>query len=250
MNIPRLRVFAGPNGSGKSNLQFDFANKYPTGHFINADLIEKALRELGYISLNDYDLTLDASDWLTFCNSERASSLIKKAANEGYTISLEFAENKIVAESGNTYHYEGALIALFIRYHMLQKGIQFCYETVMSHPGKVDELLEAKKHGFKTYLYYICIDDPLVNVSRVQNRVEKGGHDVPSDKIIERHARSLENLIHAIDASDKVYLFDNSQGDRYRLIAKITEVGELRIEIAPEKLPRWFNQYVIPYFEI
>ena len=28
----------------------------------------------------------------------------------------------------------------------------------------------VKQKGYKTYLYFICIDDPEVNVSRVENR--------------------------------------------------------------------------------
>lgn len=247
MNIARLRVFAGPNGSGKSTLQYDFAERYPTGHFINADLIEKTLQQIGYISLNHYDLNLNASDWIAFCNSERAASLIRKALNQGHIISLDFTENKIVAESDAGYVYEGSLISLFIRHHLLRKGISFSYETVMSHPGKVHELLEAKQLGFKTYLYFVCIDDPMVNVSRVQNRVMKNGHPVPEAKVIDRYTRSLKNLINAIDACSKAYLFDNSQ-DRFRLIAKVTEAGELRIEITPDELPHWFKQYVLPYF--
>ncbi|MDT1000487.1 hypothetical protein RNI08_32675, partial [Pseudomonas aeruginosa] len=76
--------------------------------------------------------------------------------------------------------------------------------------------------GYKIYLYFICIDDPEVNVSRVENRVEKGGHDVSAKKISSRYYNTLKNLITAIEAADKCYLFDNS-GQEFRLIAKITQ---------------------------
>lgn len=88
--------------------------------------------------------------------------------------------------------------------------MDFCFETVMSHPSKIEEVKEAKQKGNKTYLYFICIDDPEVNVSRVENSFEKGGHSVDPNKISSRYYNTLENLIQMIEVIDKSYLFDNS----------------------------------------
>lgn len=116
----------------------------------------------------------------------------------------------------------------------------------MSHPSKIEEIKEAKQNGYKTYLYFICIDDPEVNISRVENRVEKGGHAVAEDKIASRYFNTLENLIHAIEACDKCYLFDNSQ-EEFRLIAKVID-GGLNLEVDSENLPNWFVNYVLSYY--
>jgi len=45
MNTPRVRMFAGPNGSGKSTLN-TILNKELLGIYINADEIEKRLKNL------------------------------------------------------------------------------------------------------------------------------------------------------------------------------------------------------------
>ncbi len=127
-----------------------------------------------------------------------------------------------------------------------KEGLDFCFETVMSHPSKIDEINDAKKNGYKIYFYFICIDDPEVNVSRVENRVEKGGHDVSADKIESRYYNTLKNLISAIEESDKCYLFDNS-GQEFRLIAKINDKG-LLLEAEPDKLPNWFLEHVLKYY--
>lgn len=116
----------------------------------------------------------------------------------------------------------------------------------MSHLSKIDEIIEAKKNGYKIYLYFICIDDPEVNVSRVENRVEKGGHNVSADKISSRYYNTLNNLISAIEQADKCYLFDNS-GQDFRLIAKINQ-DTMSLEVEPEKLPNWFLEYVLKYY--
>ena len=116
----------------------------------------------------------------------------------------------------------------------------------MSHPSKIDEIKEAKQKGYKTYLYFICIDDPEVNVSRVENRVEKGGHDVAPDKISSRYYSTLNNLIHMIENVDKCFLFDNSS-EKFKLIGKVKN-NKLSLEVEPSELPNWFIEYVLKFY--
>ncbi len=100
---------------------------------------------------------------------------------------------------------------------------------------------------YKTYLYFICIDDPEVNISRVENRVDKGGHNVARNKITSRYFNTLRNLIAMIREVDKCYLFDNS-GQEFRLIAKINK-DKMFLEVDPEDLSNWFIEYVLIHFE-
>ncbi|MEA5259171.1 zeta toxin family protein [Arcicella aquatica] len=246
MSKPRLRVFAGPNGSGKSTLFDSFSKKYTTGPFLNADLIEKELATKGYVDLHDYDLSLTQADLDDFFKTERAKSLIEKSSKDKRPIDITIKENVIVDIQKETHSYEGALISAFLRHHVQKQKIDFCFETVMSHPSKIQEIVEAKQNGYKTYLYFICIDDPEVNISRVENRVVKGGHGVDSDKIQSRYYNTLNNLINAIENTDKCYLFDNSE-EEFRLIATKIE-GKLKLEVDSDLLPRWFIDYVLKYY--
>lgn len=242
----RLRIFAGPNGSGKTTLFEALAENYDTGIYLNADYIEKELSIKGFIDLNKYDLNLTEEDLQNFLQTDRAKSLISKANEDQHSIDIFIKENIIVDKEKDTHSYEGALISAFLRFHLQKNYIDFCFETVMSHPSKIEELIEAKKNGYKIYLYFICIDDPEVNVSRVENRVEKGGHDVSADKISSRYYNTLKILISAIEQSDKCYLFDNS-GAEFRLIAKIN-VDAMSLETEPENLPNWFLDYVLEHY--
>ena len=108
----------------------------------------------------------------------------------------------------------------------------------------MDEIIRAKEIGYKSYLYFICLDDPLLNVSRVNNRVEKGGHTVPENKIIERYARVLDLLLPAIEQCDKCFLFDNSSATGMNLIAQIDK-SQMTILVEPDQLPNWFISSVI-----
>lgn len=240
--IKRLRMFAGPNGSGKSTLFESFRENFNPGYFINSDLIEKEISERGYINLEQYDLSLSQKDWDIFCKEKNAQSLFKKAQKDGYKISIAIKENILVIKSEKTHSYEALLITSFLREKIMADGQNFSFETVMSHISKLDELITAKKHGYKTYFYFICLDDPDLNISRVEDRVEKGGHHVDSKKVIRRYSETLENLLPAMKLADKCYLFDNS--DDMKLIAESKD-GNITVLLDEKDLPNWFINYVI-----
>lgn len=109
----------------------------------------------------------------------------------------------------------------------LADGIDHSFETVMSHVSHIDYMRLARAKGFEIRLYFVATDKPDINVGRVANRVVRGGHDVPADRIVSRYHRCLANLPSAIAASDRAAIFDNSQvGQPHRLIAKIVH-GQL-----------------------
>ena len=114
----------------------------------------------------------------------------------------------------------------------------------MSDASKVRFLERAQSMGYRTYLYYVATRDPLINVSRVANRVQNGGHPVPHDKIIERYTRSLDLLWPAIQKSNRAYLWDNS-GALAQLFAEWDE--NHLISHAPT-IPVWFQKFVLDKF--
>lgn len=102
-------------------------------------------------------------------------------------------------------------------------------ETVLSTP-KYRELVEAAKAaGFEVRLIYVLLRTPQMNVERVRLRVLREGHDVPTDKILGRHARSLAQLPWFLTAADRAYVFDNS-GAAPRLIAEKDADGDLLLD--------------------
>lgn len=237
----KIRVFAGPNGSGKSTLFTTIAEKFKVGYFVNSDEIEKEIASKGFINLESYGLHLTEEDLQMFKKEEDAVTLIKKAEQEGHTIDVEIRENVIVDQSKKTHSYEASLITAFLRKHLAANGISYSFESVMSHPSKLNEIKEAKDKGYKTYLYFVCLQDADMNVSRVSNRVEKGGHAVDPERIKRRYGETLNNLFPALLLADKAYLFDNST-DKMELVAE-AENGQ--IEILTNRVPNWFVQYVV-----
>ncbi|HBR11253.1 MAG TPA: hypothetical protein DD740_03385 [Chryseobacterium sp.] len=240
--VKRLRIFAGPNGSGKSTLFETFQRNFDPGIFINSDAIEKEILEKGFRDLQPFGLQLQQDDLDRFFQSTNTKTLLQKSLDTGHKIDIEIRENIIVDKSHDTHSYEAALITPFIREHLLKNDISFSFETVMSHTSKLDEIIEARKLGYKVYLYIICLDQAKLNVSRVDNRVQKGGHYVDPEKIISRYTNTLQNLYPALKMADRAFLFDNS--DEMLLIAEKDD-DALTVNIDAENFPNWFIEFVI-----
>ena len=240
----RIRVFAGPNGSGKSTLFQQLQHTFNTGIFINADIIEQQLSQSGLIDLNAYGIKASEEDFEQFKQSPQASSLIQKAISEKLDIDIGLRENFIVDKSKSSHSYESALAALFIRHLLIRKNKTFSYETVMSHRSKIAELTAAKEAGYRNYLYFVCTDDPLVNIQRVENRVEKGGHAVLDDKISSRYYKTLDNLFDVIRVCYRTYLFDNS-GTTMILIG---EIFADKLTMYTGQVPNWVQQHVLKHY--
>lgn len=238
----RLRIFAGPNGSGKSTLYEELKTRFNTGVFINADNIEKEISDKEFLDLKEYGLHLSQRDLSNFLATPNALSLVEKAKQDGYYIDIKIKKNNILVSSKDTNSYEASLITAFIREHLLKNKSSFCFESVMSHPSKIKEIKEAKQQGYRIYLYFICLDSADVNVSRVQNRVQKGGHYVSPDKVKSRYTKTLENLLPLLRVVDKAYLIDNSND--MTIIAEL-EDGKLTLKEDGDKLPNWFIEYVV-----
>lgn len=132
-----------------------------------------------------------------------------------------------------------------LREGWLEKRISHSYESVMSHHSHLDYIAKANKFGFQSYLYYVCINDPEINLDRVDERVISGGHPVPPDKILSRYQRSLEQLHEMTKLCYRAYFFDNS--NELTPFAEVTPTGFLDIkEKAYNKLqPVWFRNHVL-----
>jgi predicted ABC-type ATPase len=237
-NQPRMRMFAGPNGSGKSTLK-SVIEPYLLGFYINPDEIEKEILDKGFYNLDDLPFKISVLEIIEFFQN---SGLYLKLSFSINLDKLQIEDNKLFFLKIPINSYVSAIFSDFLRHKFLENQISFTFETVMSSDDKVALLAKSQSLGFKTYLYYVSTEHPQINISRVSNRVNLGGHNVPQDKIVQRYYRSLDLLFDAIKYSNRVYLFDNS-GVSKRFIASIEEGKAIDIQI--DTLPEWFEKYVI-----
>ena len=239
----RLRILAGPNGSGKSSVYEALAQNesFHWGVFVNADEIEKKLREEQYIDVLSYGV--EDLDWQKF-QIDYQSFVDLKGGKCGVE-NLRYIDKKLfVLNPDLVDSYLACYVAMCIRNGLLlvKKNITFTIETVMSHESKLDFMRAARECGFRIYLYYISTSSPEINVGRVATRVIRGGHNVPEDKIKSRYERSLRNLHEAILLSDRAYIFDNSESSHQWIAEYDGTTGELRY--IAEEIPQWVGDYL------
>ncbi|HEY3370677.1 MAG TPA: zeta toxin family protein [Prolixibacteraceae bacterium] len=236
-----MRIFAGPNGSGKSTLvKLVERFKVDLGIFINADDIKISLNSNRFLDFTAYQLILDGEDLKA--DFENSPLFIQ---SDGYSLlpRLQFKDNRLLILNQVTVNdYFTSFLSSYLRTQLLTACNKFTFETVMSHPSKLEFIQQAKERGYRIYLYFIALDNPALCVARVEARVKQEGHDVPPQKVIDRYERTMNLLLDAIRIADRAYVFDNSYSEpKMFAIANNKEISIVNTEFAPS----WFQKYVI-----
>lgn len=115
-------------------------------------------------------------------------------------------------------------------------GTSFCFETVFSHPSKIDFIANAKALGYEVTLVLIHLETSDLNLARVHQRVLAGGHNVPQHKTLTRIPRTLQHVKMAAPLCDSVRVLDNSSSDMpFRPILTIKNgVVTAHVSLVPE----------------
>ncbi len=143
--------------------------------------------------------------------------------------------------------YEAAKIAEAMRTQLLQQGRTFCFETIFSHPSKIDFVAQAKAIGYEIILVFIHLHFVSLNQARVAQRVSEGGHHVPEKKVNNRIPRTLQNIKQTLPLCNQCYLLDNSSLDNpFQQIAKLDN-GQLIVKVA--SLPEWAKSLLDDYLD-
>ena len=135
---------------------------------------------------------------------------------------------------------EAARLLDTMRAQMIEDGAGFITETVFSDPygAKLEMIRSAVEAGYDVTLVYIGLASPELSERRVEQRVVRGGHDVPRDRLAPRYERSLKNLAEAIAFVPVVKLYDNSLADEpFRQVATFAN-GTMTTRMKG-RLPAW-----------
>lgn len=238
-NTLRVRMFAGPNGSGKSTLIRNLKDKILFGVYVNADKIEEEIRRNHFIDLNKFTLTLTNNHWLIYIQGK--PTILSKIP-ESQILNIRIEQNILVGFPETNRSYIAATIADFLREMLFLHRKSFTFETVMSHPSKIEFISRLRANGYRAYLYFIATESYHINLGRITARVIKGGHPVDPEKVKKRYAESLNLLYHAIKATDRAYIFDNS-GEETKFLAEITSGKDVIMKVGTP--PNWFDEFVI-----
>jgi len=162
-------------------------------------------------------------------------------------INADILAKQLYPEQAEQRSYEAAKIAELMRMQLLQQGRTFCFETVFSHPSKIDFVAQAKSMGYEIVLVFIHLDSISLNQARVSQRVSGGGHSVPEDKVSSRIPRVLHNIQQVLPLCERCYILDNSRSDDpFQQIAEIDN-GQVSLKVALP--PEWAKSLLKDYLD-
>lgn len=200
---PTLYIFAGPNGSGKSSM-YEICEKM-------APVFAKAL----FVNPDVYGLQL--------ANKEGAKTV-----------------NELSPERRATVDVVAGKIAVTVRNKLLENGKSFAVETTASSKGVLRFLDAAKEHGYQIALKYVTLKSSALNIQRVSDRVQQGGHSVDDDVIVRRYDRAEKLLPSVLAKADHAELYDNSN---IRLL--VLSKDQNKIKVAPTaELAGWSKERI------
>ena len=134
--------------------------------------------------------------------------------------------------------YEAAQLADERRRELISARKAFIAETVFSHPSKLDVIREARAAGYHVHLHVVLV--PLdLSMARVRDRVRRGGHTVPAEKIRLRYLRLWPLIAQARSQAERTHVYDNSRAATpLRLIA----TNEHGLLVGAADWPAWTPQ--------
>ncbi len=157
-------------------------------------------------------------------------------------LGLPFVNADILAsmaypDAPEAHSYRAAKLAEQLRSELLRNGASFCFETVYSHPSKIDFVAQAKALGYEVIMVAIHLKSVELNQARVAERVSEGGHSVPGEKVSSRIPRTLKHIKTSIPLCDRIHVYDNSYADTPFMPVFSVTAGSVKRYLNP--LPDW-----------
>ena len=144
--------------------------------------------------------------------------------------------DRITAELGGN-ALAGGKAALLKINECIDKGISFTQETTLSGRKTEATAKQVRELGYHVRLFYIGLDSAEESLSRIANRVKRGGHDIPHDYVVRRFAGRWEAVAKVLPYCDEAEFYDNDNG--FVLVAEYRN-GELRT--VGSRRPQWLME--------
>ncbi len=175
--------------------------------------------------------------------SGKTSTTEKLLANQWTADSVYINPDNIAQEKFGDWNSEDAILkaakeSTRLRYECLENKRSFVFETVFSSQEKLEFLRKAHEAGFFIRFFYVCTDNPEINVLRIAQRYLNGGHEVPISKIFSRYYKSLILSAQAIQFVDRAYVYDNSRDNELPRLLYRTSDGNIYKKYT-DNIPDW-----------
>lgn len=79
---------------------------------------------------------------------------------------------------------------------LIESEKDFAVEVTLAGKGFARTISQLKRAGYTVTIVFIFLKSPETSVVRIRNRVEAGGHHVPTEDVVRRFYRSKHNFWH------------------------------------------------------
>lgn len=93
----------------------------------------------------------------------------------------------------------------------INERLDYAFETTLGGRTIPVLLEKAREAGIEVRIWYVGLTNAELHIARVHARVKRGGHDIPEERIRQRYARSLLNLIQLMPELTELRVYDNSE---------------------------------------
>lgn len=147
--------------------------------------------------------------------------------------------DKITAELGKG-TLAGGKAALTKIENCIEKRLSFTQETTLSGYRTEATAKKVKDLGYFVRLFYIGLDSVDESLQRIQNRVKRGGHNIPVDDVERRFQGRWEAVAKVLPYCDIAEFYDNDNG-----FVKVAEYRNGELRRVGEHSPKWLTELIV-----
>ena len=132
---------------------------------------------------------------------------------------------------------EGGKAAVRLIDEYLSEGVSFTQETTLAGHRTAQTARRAAAAGYTVRLYYVGLCSAEESIKRIANRVQKGGHDIPTADVLRRYSRRFADVAAVLPFCHEAVFYDNENG--FSVVAAYRD-GVLSPLCDP--LPTWMQE--------
>lgn len=121
----------------------------------------------------------------------------------------------------------------------IEKGVSFTQETTLSGRRTEATAKRVAELGYQIRLFYIGLNSAAESMARIENRVRRGGHDIPVHDVERRFAERWNALSKVLPYCDEAEFYDNDNG-----FVKVAEYQNGEVRTLGSYAPQWLSDFL------
>lgn len=158
---------------------------------------------------------------------------------EGQSVLLgHIIDADAIAKKNNFDNIKAGIAAVDEINFCLDNNLSFTQETTLAGHRTIKTIKQARKQGYNIVMYYVGLNSKEESIRRIENRVRKGGHNIPTEDVIRRFDSRIESLKKAALLCDSVVFYDNENG-----FVKVAEIKNNKFYFLNGYRPDWIVEF-------